>query len=219
MEEIAGGECVIEGPVARSVAEPEPISEGAELAVRDLVAQEPPCERERVDRPVDKAISTVALERSVGEREVVTDVVTHEHGVVAADEVKERGQDRLDARRSIDHLLGDAGQHRDLRWNRSAGIHEGLVGAETVATAQLHGADLGDATVGRLAAGGLNVEHDERDFVQGSAEIVESSLTRCGGRSFRVVCGAANRCSVTGVDSARTNVRSQVFHRRVTPHP
>ena len=206
VEEIAGGECVIQGPVAWSVAEPEPISERAEFAIGDFVAQEPPCEWERVDRPVGEASSAVAFERGVGEREVVADVVAHEHGVVAADEIEERGQDRFDAWRSIDHLLGDAGEHRDLRWNRSTGIHEGLVGAETVATAQLHGADLGDATVGRLAAGGLDVEHDERDLVQGRAEIVEGSLTRFGGRSFRG--GLRRREQVFGHRSATVPERA-----------
>ena len=46
--------------------------------------------------------------------------------------------------------------------------------AEPLAAAELDRADLGDAAVGRGAAGGLEVQHAERDLVERGAQVVEA---------------------------------------------
>ena len=60
------------------------------------------------------------------------------------------------------------------------GVDQGLERAEALAAAHLHRADLGDAAVARRAAGGLEVDHAERDVVQRGAEVVEASAARRG---------------------------------------
>ena len=59
VEEIAGGECVIEGPVARSVAEPEPISEVPSLQLGTS---------SRRSRRASGSVSTDRLTRRLGRR-------------------------------------------------------------------------------------------------------------------------------------------------------
>ena len=56
------------------------------------------------------------------------------------------------------------------------GVHEGAEGAEALAAAQLHGADLGEPAVVGGAARGLDVDDAERDLVQRGAEVVEAAL-------------------------------------------
>ncbi len=49
VQEIAGGERVVEGPMGRPVRKPEAVGERAELAVGDLFAHEAASKRARVD--------------------------------------------------------------------------------------------------------------------------------------------------------------------------
>jgi hypothetical protein len=90
--------------------------------------------------------------------------VRHEHGAVG--ELEERRQRGAERRGVGDHRVGDPGQERDERRDRDAGLHERLELAEHLAAAHLDRADLGDAGVDRCAAGGLEVDDDERDVDQ-----------------------------------------------------
>ena len=90
VEEVGGGERVVERPVGRAVVESEPAGERAEAAVGHLVAHEPAGERGRVDHGRRDRRSAVAFERRPQEREVEPDVVADEHRV--ADEVDERAE-------------------------------------------------------------------------------------------------------------------------------
>ena len=53
---------------------------------------------------------------------------------------------------------------------------DGDLAAEHLAAAHLDRADLGDARVDGLAAGGLEVDHHEGDVTQGRAEVIEGEL-------------------------------------------
>ena len=84
-----------------------------ELAVGHLLAgQDAPGEDRGVEglepRPGDAELATEVLE----EADVEWRVVRHEHA--AAGELEEARQDLGDARSADDHLVGDAGQHRDV---------------------------------------------------------------------------------------------------------
>ena len=135
-----------------------------------------------------------AVERGVEEAEVEADVVADDHRV---------------ARRT----RATVGQHRPRCGARAAPwpavmpvstvicgrdgrarVHQGLEGAEALAAAQLHRADLGDAAVGRRAAGGLEVDHAERDLAQRRAEVVEAA---------RCIAGTVERTGVRCATSVR----------------
>ena len=108
------------------------------------------------------------------EAEIEAHVVADDHRARA--ELDERREHRLDAGRRHDHRLGDAGEHRDLRRDRHARVHEGLERAEALAASHLDRADLGDgAALGRSPCG-LEVDDAERDVRQGRAEVVERAL-------------------------------------------
>ena len=101
------------------------------------------------------------------EADVEAGVVGDEHG--AAGELEEGRQHRVDARRVAHHRGGDAGQRDDLGRDRAAGVDQGGELTEHHAAAHLDRADLGDrvaVVAGGAAAGGLQVDHDERGLPQ-----------------------------------------------------
>ena len=57
-----------------------------------------------------------------------------------------------------------------------AGVDQGGELAHLLAAADLDRADLGDPVAVRRTAGGLQVQHHERDVAQGSAELGEAQL-------------------------------------------
>jgi hypothetical protein len=74
----------------------------------------------------------------------------------------------------------------------TSGVDQGVEAAEHLATADLDGADLGDAVVGGRPAGGLQVQHHELDVEQRRSEVVEASLDGdgCGGHPGRFLSSA-----------------------------
>ena len=58
----------------------------------------------------------------------------------------------------------------------AARVDQGLELADDLAAAHLDRADLGDAALGRAAAGGLEVDDDEGHRRQGRAQVVERAL-------------------------------------------
>ena len=160
------------------VVEAEARGQRAEPAVGHLVADQAAGQGDGVD--LHRVVAGVPgpLERGAQEGDVEADVVADDHG--APQELEQRRQHRLDARRRRDHRVGEPGEHGDLRRDRPARVDERLERAEALAAADLDRADLGDGVVGAVAAGGLEVEDAERDVGQRRAEVVEAALHGCG---------------------------------------
>ena len=159
----------------------EQVGEGRELVVRRLVAGDDASgEPDRVHHLV--AGPRVAGPRRGGleEADVERGVVRDEHG--AAGELEEAGQHLLDRRGADQHRGGDPGQHLDERRHRAAGVHERLELAEDLAAAHLDRPDLGDRAVRGGAAGGLQVDDDERDVRQRRPDVLQAELDRAPGR-------------------------------------
>ncbi len=174
VEQVGGGQGVVESPVARPVGQAQLGGEGAEPAVADLVAHQPAGEGAGVDPAVVERGALVARQRRSQEGEVVAHVVADDHA--RPDELEQGRQHGLDARRRRHHDVGDAGEHGDGRRDGGTRVDQGLEGAEPLAGAHLDRADLGDAPVGRRAAGRLEVDHAEGDLVQRRAQVVEAAL-------------------------------------------
>ena len=145
-----------------------------ELAIGHVVAQQTAGERAGVDPLIRQRRPVAARQRGIEEAEVEAHVVTDDDGVTH--EFEKRGEHGVDARRSRDHRLCDAGEHGDLGRDRAPGVDERLEGTEGLATTDFDGADLGDRAVVRRPAGGLEVEHAEGHLGQRGPEIVEGSL-------------------------------------------
>ena len=118
VEQVGGGQRVVEGAVAGPVVEAEATRQRAQLAVGHLVAHQAPGQGAGVDRGVGQRRALGAHQRGPDEAQVEADVVADHHRV--ADELEQAGQHRLDARGGHHHGLGDAGQHRDLGWHGRA---------------------------------------------------------------------------------------------------
>jgi hypothetical protein len=88
VEQVAGGEGVVERAVTGTVGESESVGERAEPTVRHLVAHQPPRQCHRVDAAVDQPGSSVTDERSVEEGHVEAHVVADDDRI--ADELEER---------------------------------------------------------------------------------------------------------------------------------
>ena len=172
-----------------------------EAKVRHVVARQPPGERDRIHATVSQTRVAERDESGVEERHVEANVVADDHGV--ARELQERRQYLGDARRGEDHGFGDAGEHRDHRRDRHAGVHERLQAAEQLAAAQLQRADLGDRVAARRATCGLEVDDDERHVEQRRAEIHTGSLPNiCSPRKHVRISGSRSR-SLTAPASSR----------------
>jgi hypothetical protein len=174
VQEIGGGERVVECAMRRLMVEAQSRRERAELAIGNLVAHETARERTRVECAVDQPRSAGAQKCRIEERLIEAHVVADEDR--AAHPFEQRGQHALDARRAIEHRLRDAGEHRDLRRHRAARIDERVKGAEAFAAAHLDRADLGDRALGRGRTGGLEVEHAEGDLGERRSQFVEAAL-------------------------------------------
>jgi hypothetical protein len=175
VEEVAGGQGVAEGPVRRRVGQAEVRGQGAQPVVGDLVVQQPAGQHAGVDRRAVQGRVAGPVERGGQEGQVEPHVVA-DHDA-AAEELQQGRQDRLDRRSLPHHRPGDAGQERDRGRDVPARIDHGLQRSQALAAAQLDHAHLGDAAVGRGRAGGLEVEHAERDLVERCAKIVDRALT------------------------------------------
>ena len=162
MEHLGGRGRVGVGAVHRFGLGAEVRGERVQPQVRHVVAHEPAREPDRVDAAVREAADSRGDERGVEEPAVEADVVPDDHRV--ADELEERRQQLVDLRRGRHHRLGDAGEHRDQRRDRHARVHERVEPAEQLTAPQLQRADLGDPVEAGRAAGGLEVDDDERDL-------------------------------------------------------
>ena len=174
MEQVGGGERIVERAMTGPMVETEARRQRAEFAVGHLVTHEASGERDGVDDRAGQRWPLGSLARSAQEPDIEADVVADDHGV--ADEVDQGPQDAFDARRVRHENVGQAGQHHDLRRNRPSGIDEGLERAEALAAAHLDRTDLGDHVLVAIPARGLEVDDAERDVVQWDPQLVERSL-------------------------------------------
>jgi len=87
-------------------------------------------------------------------------VVGHQQGV--AGELLQAGQRRGGGRSPVEVCVGDAGQPRDEERDRDPGVHQRREpGRDGEVLVQPHGADVDDAVVPRVEAGGLRVDDHE----------------------------------------------------------
>lgn len=175
VQDVDRGPGVGEGAVVGRGGRPEQPRQRGQLAVAGLVAREhpagQPCGVEDLDRrPVVPGQLAGGLQEPDVERRVVGD------DDAAAGELEERRQHRADARRPGHHVVGDARQHRDERRDGRARAHQGVELADHLAAADLHRPDLGDLVAVGAAAGGLEVDHDERGGDQRHADLVQRAL-------------------------------------------
>ena len=106
-------------------------------------------------------------------------VVGDEHAT--GEELEDRRQHLRQPRRAGDEGGRDAGEGDDLRRDAGARVDERGQLADPFAAAHLDGPDLGDGVALGGAAGGLEIQHDERDVPQGGAQLVERQLgSGCG---------------------------------------
>jgi len=174
VQQVTGGEGVGQSPVRRPVRQPQPLRQRSQLAVRHLVADQPPGQGAGVDPPVGQGGAPRQGQRRLQEPQVEPDVVPdNDRG---PDELEERRQYRLYPGSREHHGLGDAGQDRDLGRYPDAGIDQRLERAEALAAPQLDRPDLGDGVTGGRGAGGFEVEHAEGDLVEWHAQVVEAPL-------------------------------------------
>jgi hypothetical protein len=119
-------------------------------------------------------VLAVPLARGAEETGVERRVVGHQHR--AGQELEHARQHGGQPRCPGDHRAGDPGERHDVRRDADPRVHERADLADPLAAAHLHRADLGDGVALGAAAGGLEVQHDEGDLAQGSAELVERQL-------------------------------------------
>ena len=93
------------------------------------------------------------------EAQVEADVVADHRR--AADEARDLVGNLVEARLAGHVAVGDAGELRDLVWDRPAGIDERAVPVDDPVILELGRADLDDGVVGVIQAGGFQVKCDE----------------------------------------------------------
>ena len=172
MQHRHGGLGIVEGPMAGGSGGPEVARESLQLAVAYVVAGEGATgDAGGVDHAGCRPRQVGLVARSAQEGHVIGRVVRHQH--CSARELP-KSRDRCgDRGRSGKHPIGDPGQGSDEGRDGHARIGEGLVLTDHLAAAHLDRADLGDARIHGLAAGGLEIDDDEGDIAQGRAEVVE----------------------------------------------
>ena len=174
------------------------LGQRAELAVGHLVAHQPAGQRAGVDDAVGRAAAG-RRRRSAAWRKPRSKRTLWPTITASPTNSSRVGSTVSIAGRRDHHRLGDAGEHGDLGRDGRTRVDEGLERAEALAAAQLDRADLGDGARRRRAAGGLEVDHAERDVVQRRAEVVEAALRTVGDRRAAVASGHPSTVYRTGV--------------------
>ncbi len=188
VEQIGGGERVVERTMARPMVESEPRRQRAELAVGHFVAHQPSGECDGVDDGACQRLAVGAMTRRTQEADVEADVVADDHRV--ADEVDQASPRHRSMRGAPATRTSESPVSTVICGGMARpGFDERLERPEALATADLDGADLGDHVVVAVAAGGLEVDDAERDVVQRCAQIVERSLVgELGNRTGLASC-------------------------------
>ena len=206
VEDVDGGAGIGQRPVIRGDARTDVCGEGGELVVTDLVpAEHGPREREGVQHPGLRPCDLAGRRLGAEEGDVEAGVVRDQRSI--AHEVQEHRQHCADGGCAGHGGVRDPGQRGDVGRDRSLGVDEGAELPEHLATADLHGTDLGDRVSRGIGAGGLEVHHYQRGFGQWGPEIVEAQLAACRhGRSVRRRPRRSNR---SGAMRARVDRRGR----------
>ena len=191
VQDVDGRARVVERPVGGLGGGTDQSGEGGEADAGGLLAAENPAgqahraQHGRPPRPGDAA----ALRGRPEETDVEAGVVGHQHR--SAGELQEHRQHSLDRRGVAHHRGGDAREFDDLRRDVPSRVYQGGELADHLTAADLDRPDLGDRIVAairprlRAAPGGLQIDDDECDLVQGgfrrrefrSVEIAEAQLS------------------------------------------
>ncbi len=118
VEDLGGGQHVVEGPVGGPDHRAEPGRQRGQPAVGHLVADQAAGQGQGVDPGVGQPGPAPGDEVGVEERRVEAEVVADQHR--AADELEQGGEHLVDGRRRDDQRLGDAGQGDDERRQAAA---------------------------------------------------------------------------------------------------
>ena len=145
MQQVGGGQRVVERAVGRAVVEAEAVGQRAQPAVGHLVAHEPAGQRHGVDERLREPVPACAAEGGVEEPEVEPDVVADDHG--AADELGQRRAARLE-RGGRAATIASVMPVRTVMAGGMAlpGVDERLERAQALAAPDLDRADLGDGS-------------------------------------------------------------------------
>ena len=171
VQHVDGGPGVVEGTVGGLGGRADQPGQGGQPDAGCLLAAEhPPGQSDRAQHRRTWPVQTAALRRRAQEPDVEAGVVRHQDR--AAGELQEHRQHRGDGGGVAHHRGGDPGEFDDLRRDRALRVHQGGELADHLAAADLDRADLGDRVVAAVrtglgaAAGGLQVDDDERDVPQ-----------------------------------------------------
>ena len=142
VEQVGGGQDVVEGAVARPMGEAERVGQGGKPQVGGVLTDQTPGHRHRVDRPGADGRARGGDEGGVEERHVEAQVVAHEHG--PRRELGERREHGLDGGCAPQHVVGDAGERRHRRLHGRRRVDEGPERPQALAAAEPRRADLAD---------------------------------------------------------------------------
>ena len=142
VEDLGARHRVVQCPMDRLHAGAEVRRERVEADVGHVGPHDPSSQLGGADRRAVEEGIVEPFQVHVQEGEVEAGVVRDEDRT--SSELDERGQDRLDRRFPPHQEVVDAGQVRDERRDRRAGIDERLERAEALSAADPNGADLGD---------------------------------------------------------------------------
>jgi hypothetical protein len=168
MEDLGGGPGVVESTVGRLGAGTEKSGQGGQPVISHLAGQERPGQGQCVDPGVTQLRTARGGQVGVEEERVEAEVVADEHRV--AHELEQGGQDLLDGRGEPEKRLADPGQPHDERRDGTLRVDQRLERPEAFPTPVLRGSDFDDAVLARCGARRLQVDHDEGDLGEGSAE-------------------------------------------------
>lgn len=164
VQQISGGQDIVEGSVTGLVGEAKMRRQRAEFAIGDLVADQTSGQWNGVDDFVVERFALIPDERGVEKPHIETRVVGDDDRV--ADELRQGAQKRFDTRCGYDHGFGDTRQDRDERGDRTARVDQCLKSTDALAGEIFGGANLGDAAVDVGSAGGFEVDNAKSDLVQ-----------------------------------------------------
>ena len=112
----------------RPVRQAESVGQRGQLAIAHLFAHEAAGQGAGVDDAIGQGTVTVPAQVGVEEPQIETDVMADHDGV--AEELDQRGEERVDRRRRRHHRLRDAGQVGDEGRDGDTGVDERLEGPE-----------------------------------------------------------------------------------------
>ena len=171
---------VAQGAVTGTASEPMAPDQAVEVVAR-MLGIEPPRELHGAQR-LRQVRQSGALELAPQEAVIEARVVRDEEAAV--EPLVECAGERGETRRGGDHFVADAGERLDAGLDADSGVDQRRPLGGELEAVHLQYRDLGDAIVGRMRAGGLEVDDRERRFPQhgypsSSGELYRKSSASC----------------------------------------